>query len=174
MGIGVPAVPTGGPAAAYAPPATAAYIPYGGFWIRVLAHIIDGAIVGVVAVPLIVILLLPSIIKIVHASETNQDPPFEAIGGILLVIPLILVGAWLYEALTTSSSWQGTVGKRVLRLKVTDLAGNRVSFGRATGRFFSKLISQMLLSNLVYIVVAFTDRKQGLHDFIAGTLVMKY
>jgi uncharacterized RDD family membrane protein YckC len=170
----VSAVPAAAPAAAYVPPAPAVYNPYGGFWLRVVANIIDGAIVGVVAVPLVLILLFPSIIKIVHAAEANQDPPFEALGGIFLMIPLIVGGQWLYEALMTSSSWQGTLGKRILRMKVTDQAGNRISFGRATGRFFLKIISQMLMTNLVFIVVAFTERKQGLHDMIAGTLVMKY
>ncbi|HKF21566.1 MAG TPA: RDD family protein, partial [Candidatus Angelobacter sp.] len=91
-----------------------------------------------------------------------------------IMIPLVLAGVWLYDALLTSSSWQGTVGKRVLRLKVTDLAGNKISFARATGRFFAKLISRAVLTMFIYLVVAFTERKQGLHDLIAGTLVMKY
>jgi uncharacterized RDD family membrane protein YckC len=73
----------------------------------------------------------------------------------------------------TSSSWQGTVGKRLLRLKVTDEAGNRIGFGRATGRFFAKILSNLLFC-IGFIMIAFTDRKRGLHDMIAGTLVMKY
>jgi uncharacterized RDD family membrane protein YckC len=176
MSVGAPAVTTAAPAAAYAPPAAVAapYSPYGGFWIRVGAYLLDGVIIGAVTVPLVLIFLMPSIIKIIHAAQENQQPSPELFGAFFVMIPLVLLGVWLYDALLTSSSWQGTIGKRVLRLKVTDLAGNKVSFGRATGRFFAKLISRALLTMFVYLVVAFSERKQGLHDMIAGTLVMKY
>src|ERR1041385_5207599 len=161
------------PAYAFAPPS-----PYGGFWVRLLAYIIDRIVVGVVATPLFFIMAMPTITRIVHEAEQNQDNPspelvFSMLGAISTFIILAFVGQWLYEALLTASSWQGTVGKRVLRLKVTDEAGNRISFGRATGRFFAKILSQALLW-IGFIMVAFTDRKRGLHDMIAGTLVMKY
>ncbi len=86
---------------------------------------------------------------------------------------IVMLGTWLYDALLTSSSWQGTVGKRVLGLKVTDEAGNRISFGRATGRFFAMILSGMILY-IGFFMIGFTDRKRGLHDMLAGTLVMKY
>jgi len=162
------------PGYAYTLAAPAAYSPYGGFWLRVVATLLDSVIIGAVTVPLALIFLLPAIIKLIHLAQANQEPPVELFVPFFLMIPLVVAGVWLYEALLTSSSWQGTVGKRVLRLKVTDLAGNRISFGRATGRFFAKLILRIALTSLVYIVVAFTERKQGLHDLIAGTLVMKY
>jgi uncharacterized RDD family membrane protein YckC len=95
------------------------------------------------------------------------------LGAISTFIILVFIGHWLYEALLTSSSWQGTVGKRILRLKVTDEAGNRIGFGRATGRFFGKILSHLILW-IGFIMIAFTDRKRGLHDMMAGTLVMKY
>jgi uncharacterized RDD family membrane protein YckC len=174
MGIGVPAVTVAAPAVAYAPPAQAAYSPYGGFWLRVVAALLDGVIVGAVTVPLGIIFLLPSILRIIQATKANQEPSIEWFGPFFLIIPLILLGVWLYDALLTCSSWQGTVGKRALRLKVTDLSGNKVSFGRATGRFFAKLLFRMLLTVFIYLVVAFTERKQGLHDLVAGTLVMKF
>ncbi len=79
---------------------------------------------------------------------------------------------WLYEALLTSSVWQGTVGKRILNLKVTDQAGNRISFARATGRHFAKYYLSTILF-IGFIMAAFTDRKRALHDIIAGTLVWK-
>jgi uncharacterized RDD family membrane protein YckC len=56
---------------------------------------------------------------------------------------------------------------------VTDLAGNRIGFGRATGRFFAKILSGMIMY-IGFIMIGFTDRKQGLHDMLAGTLVMRY
>jgi uncharacterized RDD family membrane protein YckC len=178
---GAPVVPV--PASAPAHPAPPAYAlapssPYAGFWMRLLAYIIDRIVVGVVATPLFFIMAMPTITRIVHEAEQNQDNPspefvLSILGAISTYIVLAFVGYWLYEALLTSSSWQGTVGKRVLRLKVTDEAGNRISFGRATGRFFAKILSQMILW-IGFIMIAFTDRKRGLHDMIAGTLVMKY
>ena len=59
-----------------------------------------------------------------------------------------------------------------LGMKVTDLAGNRISFLRATGRYFAKIISALILF-IGFIMVAFTEKKQGLHDMIAGTLVVR-
>jgi len=173
--VAMPAAAVAVPAVGYAPPARAVvYSPYGGFWIRVAASLLDSLIVGAVTVPLVLIFLLPSILKIIQAAKNDQEPPIELFASFFLLIPLILLGVWLYEALLTSSSWQGTVGKRMLKLKVTDLAGNKVSFARATGRFFAKLLFRMVLTALIYIVVAFSERKQGLHDMVAGTLVMKY
>jgi uncharacterized RDD family membrane protein YckC len=72
----------------------------------------------------------------------------------------------------TSSDRQATVGKIAVGLKVTDLYGQRISFARATGRHFAKILSAMVLF-IGYIMVAFTERKQGLHDILAGTLVVK-
>lgn len=77
---------------------------------------------------------------------------------------------WLYEALMTSSSKQATVGKIALGLRVTDLQGNRISFGRASGRHFSKYVSQLLLF-VGFLIQPFTPKRQALHDIMAGTLV---
>ena len=174
------AAPAYSPQPAYAQPvvyAPAPASPYGGFWMRFLAHFIDQLILGVVAAPLYFILILPHILPIIQDAERNNEPSPETIGAIIgaamTYACLALIGAWLYEALLTCSSWQGTIGKKVLRLKVTDEAGNRIGFGRSTGRFFAKIISVMIMY-IGYIMVGFTDRKRGLHDMIAGTLVMKY
>jgi uncharacterized RDD family membrane protein YckC len=70
-----------------------------------------------------------------------------------------------------SSSKRATLGKMALGIIVTDLEGKRISFGRATGRFFSKILSGIIIY-IGFIMVAFTDKKQGLHDMIAGTLVI--
>ena len=168
------------PARAYAAAPPVAYAPpsiYGGFWIRLLAHLIDHVILGAIAAPLFIIIALPTIVRVAHEAERNQEPSPELIMAILssvfLYIALAFVGQWLYEALLTSSSWQGTIGKRVLRLKVVDEAGNRIGFGRATGRFFAKILSSMFFC-IGFIMVGFTERKRGLHDMLAATVVMKY
>lgn len=89
----------------------------------------------------------------------------------LLGIPSIIVGIWLYFALQESSQHQATIGKRAMKIYVTDIQGQRISFGQATGRYFSKILSDILC--IGYLMVAFTDKKQGLHDMIASTLVQR-
>jgi uncharacterized RDD family membrane protein YckC len=89
--------------------------------------------------------------------------------GIASAVTAVL--AWLYYALMESSKYQATLGKIVLGIVVTDTSGQRISFGRATGRYFAKIISQIILL-IGYIMIAFTEKKQGLHDIIASTLVV--
>lgn len=167
------------PARAYAPAPPVAYAPpsiYGGFWIRFLAHLIDHVILGVVAAPLFFITVLPSIIRIAQQADRDQEPSPEMIitivSSVFVYIALAFVGQWLYEALLTSSAWQGTIGKKILRLKVVDEAGNRIGFGRATGRFFAKILSSMFFC-IGFIMIGFTERKTGLHDMLAGTRVLR-
>jgi uncharacterized RDD family membrane protein YckC len=161
------------PVVAYAPPvAPAVGANYAGFWIRVAAYLLDAVIMNILFVPIFIIFLLPSFIKAINQINA-EEPPVELFTTLFLMIPVIWIVQWLYDALTTCSPWQGTVGKKVLRLKVTDEAGNRISFARATGRFFGKLLSHMIM-DIGFIMVAFTDRKQGLHDMIASTLVTRY
>jgi uncharacterized RDD family membrane protein YckC len=173
---------TAAPARAYAAAPPVAYVPapaspYGGFWLRLLAHLIDHIILGAIAAPLFFILALPTIMRVAHEAENNQDPSPEMIMAILssvfLYAAIAFAGQWLYEALLTSSSWQGTIGKRVLRLKVVDQAGNRIGFGRATGRFFAKILSSMFFC-IGFLMIAFTEQKTGLHDMLAGTRVLRY
>jgi|SRR5580658_759881 uncharacterized RDD family membrane protein YckC len=153
-------------ASSYAPAAQA--VGYGGFWIRVLAALIDAVIVRVVAVPVGLIFgglgMAGMMTGLPHAG-------LGILGGGVTVI-VVLFGGWLYEALMESSSYQATIGKMVLGMKVTDLYGNRISFGRATGRHFAKILSGMILC-IGFIMVGLTERKQGLHDLLAGTLVRR-
>jgi uncharacterized RDD family membrane protein YckC len=83
------------------------------------------------------------------------------------------VGSWLYFAMMESSSWQATLGKRALSIEVTDLAGQRVSFGRASGRHFSKIITNLIPLFIGYILAGFTEKKQAIHDMIASCLVLR-
>ncbi len=98
---------------------------------------------------------------------------FLIIGLIFLAATVGLVVTWLYHALMESSEWQATVGKKALGLVVTDMGGQRVSFARATGRHFGKIITNMVPMFIGYIIVGFTERKQALHDMIAGCLVLR-
>jgi uncharacterized RDD family membrane protein YckC len=78
--------------------------------------------------------------------------------------------AWIYYAICETSKWQGTVGKLALGLKVTNEQLQPVTFGQASVRLFSKLLSGILL--IGFIITAFTSKKQALHDIIAKCLVV--
>lgn len=126
---------------------------YAGFWIRVVAALID-------AVVLFVIQFTLSLFLIGLGDE-----------GIATNLVSILIGL-MYAAGLESSNWQGTLGKKILGLKVCDEHGDRISFGRAAGRHFGKVLSGCLLF-IGFLMVAFSERKQGLHDYIAKTLVVR-
>jgi uncharacterized RDD family membrane protein YckC len=167
-------IPPGYPAA---PPAAAAeFRGYGGFWIRFLAFIIDWALLGVIMMPLKIIFFGGMVAVGSHISTMGEPPDpriFLAILPIIMLYVMTIIGIyWLYEALMTSSSKQATLGKMALSLKVTDKNGNRLSFLHATGRHFAKIINNLTLL-VGWIMAGFTDRKQGLHDMIAGTYVIK-
>jgi uncharacterized RDD family membrane protein YckC len=172
--------PSGGGAAAPAPamgystppgyPVAQAGARYGGFWIRVVAAIIDAVLVRVVLTPIGAIFGLGGLAM--GGFGHMGFSPMHLLGGGAFTF-LVLAGSWLYEALMESSSYQATLGKMLFGMKVTDLYGNRISFGRATGRHFAKILSGMILC-IGFIMVGFTERKQGLHDMIAGTLVRRF
>jgi len=90
----------------------------------------------------------------------------------MAIITVSVVINWLYFAIMESSKTQGTVGKLLLKIKVTDYQYNKISFGRATGRFFGKYISSFILL-IGYIMAGFTDKKQALHDMMASCYVIK-
>ena len=151
---------------------------YAGFWLRVVAYLLDRLIVGIVVgaliVPIILLTGIGAALKGFH-PDAPPDPALIAafISSIALLIGCALVLGWLYNAYFESSEWQATVGKRVLNLIVTDLAGNRISFARASGRFFSKIITSLIPLGIGYALAGFTEKKQALHDMITGCLVLR-
>ena len=89
-----------------------------------------------------------------------------------LAVVLWIIADWLYASLMLSSPRQATFGKQWMRLKVTNLEGERISFIQGTGRHFAKFLSTfMLLAG--FIMAAFTSKRQALHDIAAGTLVVR-
>lgn len=153
-------------------------VQYAGFWLRFVAYIIDDLIVGFMGF----IISLPFIGGIIFSAinmentEELTGSSFMGIAGIVgsvtgLVLASIAAG-WLYFALMESSKNQGTLGKMALSLKVTDLEGNPISFARATGRYFGKILSSMVMM-IGYILAGLTEKKQALHDMLAGCLVIR-
>lgn len=156
------------PAGPYSAIAPVAGVQYGGFWIRVVAAIVDAIILRVAVAPISVIF---GGLGMAGVMSGLPHRGLEILGGGVTII-LLAFGSWLYEAFMESSSYQATLGKMIFGMKVTDLNGNRISFERATGRHFAKWLSGMILG-IGYIMVGFTARKQGLHDLLAGTLVRR-
>jgi uncharacterized RDD family membrane protein YckC len=140
---------------------------YAGFWIRVAAYIIDYIIVSVATYAIVFILALATGLQTQSAGATGEEA--AVIAGLVMFL-VVFVGQWLYYAMMESSSLQGTLGKKAVGIAVTDESGRRIGFGRATGRYFAKIISGLILL-FGYFMIGWTQRKQGLHDMIAGTLV---
>jgi uncharacterized RDD family membrane protein YckC len=169
LGTNLPAAVPAAPVLAYATAGSSAG--YGGFWIRFVAWFIDGIIIWIASWP---IRMMFGVLW--HVPRFGMGPYYGGLGRLFTVLPFIWGGnilvSWLYEALMTSSAWQATLGKKILNLRVTDDAGNRLSFIHATGRHFAKYVSNLTLG-IGYIMAGFTDRKRALHDMLAGTLVRK-
>ena len=152
-------------------------VDYGGFWLRFLAYLIDGVVIMlgilVVAIPLVFLTGLGTLLSQIHPEEDFNDAGFWLMMAVIFLFATVsLAVTWLYHALMESSEWQATVGKKALGLVVTDMAGRRVSFWRATGRHFAKIVSNVIYP-FGHIMAGFTDQKQALHDMIAGCLILR-
>lgn len=151
---------------------------YAGFWLRLAAFIIDSFILqlagGIIALP-IILTMVGGIIAASQQPETTTKVLgiiSVVAGSILLLVLIFLTIGWLYYAIMESSTPQGTLGKMAVGIKVTDMQGNRITFARATGRFFGKIISKMILY-VGFIMAGFTEKKQALHDIMADCLVVR-
>ena len=138
-------------------------IGYAGFWRRAVAFVIDSVVLIILGFPLA---LIPAV------SVLTDSDPATMIGKTAAAIATRGLLSWLYFAGMESSGWQATLGKRVIGLRVTDSTGARIRFGRASGRFFGKMLSGAVFG-LGFLMAAFTARRQALHDLLAGTLVVR-
>ena len=163
------------------PPTTAATsVTYASFGARFVALLIDSVIVGcinfIVVAPIMGILGLGVASQVQDGQPISEEQAVGMIAGLMAGIFSAMLAVWiislLYFAIMESSKAQASVGKMAMGIKVTDLDGNRVSFGKAFLRSIGKVLSQMIMY-IGYLMAAFTEKKQGLHDIIAGTLVLK-
>jgi len=148
-----------------APSKSAEFAGYAGFWLRWVAAIIDsiicsiaGFIAGAVGGGIIGGMFYYDL-DFVDSAATF----FGGIAGLII--------RWLYFTVMESSIHQATLGKRAMGIIVVDEDFNRISFGRANGRYFGKILSVITIY-VGYIIAGFTEKKQALHDLIAGTLVV--
>ena len=135
---------------------------YAGFWIRFAAGVAD-----------YVILLIPTLVIswLLRATTPIQAKPDQLVVQVSDVVINMIVW-WVYTAGFLASPWQATPGMKVCALGIVNYAGSRISFGRATGRCFAQFLSA-LIACIGYFMVAWTSRRQALHDLIAETLVLK-
>ncbi len=147
------------------PPALRPY--YAGFWKRFAAYFIDEIILSFIGI--MMMLVVAGIVGVpMGLSGFDED----------VIVPLVVIYFgiidfllnWLYYTILESSGRQATLGKMAMGIVVTDMGGKRISFGRANGRFWSKILSGLFFS-IGYIIAGFTERKQALHDLLAATLV---
>lgn len=142
-------------------------VSYAGFWLRFVAIVLDQ----------LSILIIFAVIGVMGtiALAAIVAPESRGVTQIVLSIAMNIVStitAWLYFAFMESSKYQGTLGKIILGIKVTDINGQKVTFLRATGRHFGKIISAIIFLG-GFIMAGFTEKKQALHDIMAGCLVVK-
>jgi len=148
---------------------------YAGFWRRFLAFYIDWVVIGSAIGGATYIITLPFVFVTMAADRGISGTPSAAATALIGVMGLLwlimaLIIPWIYEAAMISSDKQATLGKRAVGIVVTDLEGNRITFGRATGRYFGKYLSSLILL-IGFIMAAFTEKKQALHDMMAGCLL---
>lgn len=153
--------------------------PYAGFWKRALAFIIDSIILSIPMAVVYAVILVPQGMAFAKLASSGTEPSPEVMmsmmGRYFISMALIwlftIVSGWLYSSLMESSKYQATLGKLALGIKVTGAHGERISFARATGRFFGKMVSAMTLYFGFYMA-GFTQKRQALHDLLANTFVV--
>lgn len=141
----------------------AQFTAYAGFWQRFVAAIIDGIILYIVQFV---------ILAVFGVSAYASNPQAISEGGFpmsLILACIVILGANVaYYAYLESSERQATFGKQAMGIVVTDMNGNRITLLNAIGRYFSKIPSAMILL-IGYLMQPFTEKKQALHDMIAGS-----
>jgi len=134
---------------------------YAGFWKRFLAYLIDSFLIT------FCIMILSFLTGFADVILGGTDMMVNS-GVLFMTITL----SWIYTATMESSSKQATIGKIALGIIVTDLEGNPISFNRASGRYFGKIISSIIVF-IGFLMAGFTEKKQALHDMMANCIVIR-
>jgi uncharacterized RDD family membrane protein YckC len=138
---------------------------YAGFWIRVAAKIIDGLIIGV---PLMIIF----VIVMFFFMGTGPSSRENVLPGIITpLLQIAFLGVQMGYEIFFLGKYGATPGKMACSIKVVTADGGKIGYGRATGRFFSYLLSG-IICYIGYIIVAFDGQKRALHDYICNTRVV--
>jgi uncharacterized RDD family membrane protein YckC len=166
---------------------------YAGFFQRFAAYIVDNLIVGLLSTLLALICFVPAIAVVLlhpglfqqlqdqsnNGGDNSQTSPvvllvfFLFYGGFFVAALGSIAVNWLYHAFLDSGKNEGTWGKQMMGIHVTDLRGNRISFMRATGRHFARIFLTNATCAIGYLIALFVDKKQTLHDLVASTIVIE-
>ena len=176
-----PTVGTVSPHAGVGAIAYASNVTFAGFWLRFVAYLLDSVIIGfavmVLFVPFFFLMGGVAMLETLPRGRGERVDPAQFMAFLGLTLTLVALGSvakWLYFAYLESGEKQATWGKQALGLYVTDLTGQRITFGRATGRFFAKFVTGLIPLGIGFIMAGFTERRQALHDMIASTLVLRH
>lgn len=143
---------------------------YAGFWWRVLAAILDVIFIMLIFMGLAILLMILGVLSGMPGPMMEQGGE-PSVLEIFIVIVLYILSI-LYEPLFLSSKYQATLGMMVLNIQIVDMNFQRISFGKAFLRYLAQILSGLILY-IGYIMIAFTEKKQGLHDIMVGTLVIR-
>jgi uncharacterized RDD family membrane protein YckC len=154
-------------------------VPYAGFWLRLVAALLDGVILGIPFVVIYLALIASALPQLLRNANAAQAVVATLLPRIIFFFMIVIVAEWLYWALLESSSWQATVGKKALGLYVADLDGTPITLGKASARFWTGRGLTVVpgLGGLYFLVdcicAGVTEKKQAVHDMIAGCLVLR-
>ena len=153
---------------------------YVGFWLRVVASLIDAVLMNIA-----VAVLSEAVLRVggfsvsmdqvnLMASEGSLDPSLlqNLLIGLVVATVISLVVLVLFDGIMPATVLMATPGKWMLGMAITDEQGQRISYGKAIGRHAAKGISGLILC-IGFLMVAFTKRKRGLHDMMAKTIVVE-
>jgi len=157
---------------------------YAGFWLRALAAIVDLIVLAIGLAVFVSFLAVAEGRPLAFLDLRPGESPSAVLSAfgrpsLFIILCFFVLSGWLYFSLLESSSWQGTVGKKLLGLYVADAQGDRVTFARATGRFFGgRFLVHIPYCGILYfsvdcICAGLTKRKQAIHDLVAGCLVLR-
>ena len=146
------------------------HLVYAGFWLRFVAYLIDTVILTAVSMVAGFLIGLVLGFTVAMVNRDALQPAIAVTQCLFMIVDVIAI--WLYFAFMESGRSQATLGKMALGLKVTNLQGERIGFGRATGRFFGKIVSALPLE-IGFMMAGWTKRKQALHDMLVDTLVVR-
>ena len=132
---------------------------YAGFWTRFIAYVLD----------MIVVYSLASLLNTVSFGLLNRQFDFPILGEESLSYVIVMFTYFI----SMTYFFSQTLGKMIMKIKVETNRGDKLSFADVVYRELVGRLLTIFLAYLPYLAVAFTNKKKGLHDFIADTVVVK-
>tara|TARA_Y100001970_G_scaffold84427_1_gene106560 strand:- start:1522 stop:2022 length:501 start_codon:yes stop_codon:yes gene_type:complete len=145
-------------------PQTIGSVPFKGFWIRVIAAILD--------VFVIIFFWLITFYLIFVVSKTGLLTDSNIFLSIVLAILTLIIVGIIYKPVMETSDYQGTFGKYLLGMKIVNQSGQKINLSASFIRTLVYFLTSIPFVNLLLLMIGFTEYKQGLHDIAAKTFVV--